>query len=118
MPYENDIDKDNINLNIDNSDLLDYFLKKDEEERKENDLLKEQQEEENKIILEERSNYEDNIISNLENIGNLTSELSVKIDTLNSEIISLHNDFYIFLGLFISAFVVLIFSRSWFSNGL
>ena len=125
-----------IEINIENDTLIDYFEKEKEIEYKKNEELKLLEEEKNKELeifnleLEEREQkiYEDDIkfkedlLLELKEIKELTYQMSVKEDAFNlkmyNEQINFHNDFYIFLGLFVTAFVVLIFSKGWFGNAL
>lgn len=132
----------NLEIQLENTKLIDYFEKvKQEEERIKQDILnkeneikqidqkkeQEQQEQQALIIeeekeisnqlIEENREYQQRVISLLEEMNSDNYKAILKNDSFNTktlnEITSIHNSIYVFLGIFIAAFVVLVFSKTW-----
>lgn len=118
-----------IEVNLDNTSLIDYFeqqkqleLKEKESIQKEQEILTLENQEIEDKLLQDEIKFREDILKEIKLLNENTREMSLKNDEfklkIHNEQLNLHNDFYVFLGIFISAFVVLIFSRSWFNNGL
>lgn len=147
MPDENNSveeseiqEQEKIEINLDNSSLIEYLdkqkneeqIKKEQELSEQKELEKKEQQELEELeqetyerevqLYEENIEFQENLLKELQEIKQIEFEMSLTNNKFNemkyNEQLSLHNDLYIFFGLFISAFVVLIFSRSWFSNVL
>lgn len=133
-------EQEKIEINLDNSSLIEYLDKQkneeqikkeqeieekkqlDEKEKQELEELEQENYEREVQLYEENQEFQENLLKELQEIKQIQFETYLVNNKFNemkyNEQLSLHNDLYIFFGLFISAFVVLIFSRSWFNNVL